>query len=400
MRNRHRRVAEELESLLEGSASTDEVSGEARRLATLATTVAEERPGPVATLTDDRRLAMRDRLLDDIVALDAPATPAAVANAGRATRRARAAVASGIASALIAGTGVTVAAQEALPGDVLYGLKKGTESVRMNLASDATQAARLELRFAEERLEEVTTGLRRVPSASLVDSLAEMDRRSLAGAQQLILDAERSGEGELLAEVDAFIERQSTGIVDIFPRLPIEVRPHAEDSLATLREIRSELLVPAIEACDCIDLMPASYTDSDFVGRASSDSLPPAPPEQETESSSASSSADDDEATSEPDRSNLREPIENVTRDRNTSDGDGVGSRLLEPLGETGEKVGGAVDDTVDRTTDSVGEVVEEGGDLVEDTTDAVEDTLDETTESVGDLLGSTTDTADRLLGR
>jgi hypothetical protein len=44
-----------------------------------------------------------------------------------ARRPVRAALATGLASTMIAATGVTVAAQEALPGDALYGLKKGTE---------------------------------------------------------------------------------------------------------------------------------------------------------------------------------------------------------------------------------------------------------------------------------
>jgi hypothetical protein len=403
VRNRHRRNAEELAALLDGRLSPDEVTGEARRLATLATTMVEERPGPVATLTEDRRLAMRDRLMDDIAALDAPAVAAPVRD--RRPARTRAAIASGVASALIAGTGVTVAAQEALPGDVLYGLKKGTESVRMSLASDATQAARLELRFAEERLEEVTAGVRRVPAGSLVDSLAEMDQRSIAGAQQLVLDAERTGEGELLAEVDSFVERQSTGIIEIFARLPIEVRPHAEDSLATLRQIRSDLLLPALEACDCIDIVPASHSD-DFLGRMTSDPLPPAPASSEP-SQPDESEAKEEGSTSDSDSTELEEPLSGITSERSTSDSDGVGSKLLEPLGETGSKVGDTVDDTVDSTvdglnstTDGSGEIIDEAGEVVDDTTETLADTVDKTTDSVGDLLGSTTDSVDKLLGR
>jgi hypothetical protein len=396
VRNRTRRNAEELAALLDGSLSSKDVTGETRRLAALATTVVEERPGPVATLTQDRRLAMRDRLMDDIAALDAP--PAAVpARTGRARRSTRAAIASGVASALIAGTGVTVAAQEALPGDLLYGLKKGTESVRMSLAGDATQAARLELRFAEERLDEVTEGLRRIPADSLVESLVEMDRRSIAGARQLVLDAERTGEGELLIEVDDFVERQSTGLVEIFPRLPIEVRPHAEDSLATLRAIRFELLLPAMEACDCVDVVPAGFSDGDFVSRLTSDPLPPRPAQDEAEETSRADDGSGTSSTTTTD-TDLDEPLEDLTSETTTSE-HGVRSRLSEPLSRTTD----TAEDTTRKTTDAVQGTVDETtktlDETVEDTTKSLDKTVEDTTESVGDFLGSTTDSITGSLG-
>ena len=409
MRSRTRRTAEELEALLEGRLSADEAGAEARRLATLASTVAEEQPGPVATLAEDRRLLLRDRILDDIAALDAPTPDAptpetAPAAPARRKRPVRAAVASGLASTMIAATGVTVAAQEALPGDALYGLKKGTESVRMNLAADATQAARLELRFAEERLDEVTAGAGRLPAPALVDSLAEMDQRSMAGAQQLVLSAEQAGDEELLLEVDAFLERQSAGIVEVFPRLPVQVRPHAEDSLAVLREIRNDLLVPALEACDCLDVVPASHSDSEFVRRTTSEPLPPATADQQTQDS-----LHDTDGTTEDEDADLREPVDDLTSgDTTTSDdGDGVRNQLRETVEETEEQVDDTVDrtgDAVDETTDTLDDTVDETTDTLDDTvdetTDTLDDTVDETTESVGDLLGSTTHTANRLLGR
>ena len=375
MRSRNRRVAEELEALLEGRLSSDEASPEARRLASLASTVVEERPGPVATLSDDRRLLMRDRLLDDIAAMGAPEPEAAPATGTRARRPVRAALATGIASTMIAATGVTVAAQEALPGDALYGLKKGTETVRMNLATDATQAARLELRFAEARLEEVTAGASRLPSDALVDAMAEMDQRSLAGAQQLVLAAEQDGDEQLLVEIDAFIERQSSGLVEVFARLPIEARPHAEDSLALLRQIRTDLLLPALEACDCLDIVPASHFDSEFVPRTTSDSLPPAPRSDSTQETSSGSTAPTEDQHSGDD-----EPLEDLQPGDVTTDDDSGG--LTSRLRDTVDDTAGTVEDTVD------------------DTTDTVEDTVDDTTDTVGDLLGSTTDSLGRIVGR
>jgi gas vesicle protein len=419
VRSRNRRAAEELDALLDGRLSTDEAGSEVRRLAALASTVVEERPGPDVTLNDDRRLLMRDRLLDEIAAMGAPESETVPAAGARTRRPVRAAVATGLASTMIAATGVTVAAQEALPGDALYGIKKGTETVRMNLASDATQAARLELRFAEARLEEVTAGASRLPSDALIEAMAEMDQRSLAGAQQLVLAAEQDGNEQLLVEVDAFVERQSTGLVEVFARLPIEARPHAEDSLALLRQIRTDLLLPALEACDCLDIVPASHLESEFVPRATSDPLPPAPQQESTQETSSEPSAPAADQRSQDD-----EPLGDLQPDDVTTNDDsgGLTSRLRDTVDKTTDgvrdtvdsttdtvedtvdKTTGGVRDTVDKTTDAVEDTVDKTTETVEDTvdktTETVEDTVNDTTGTVGDLLGSTTDGLKFIFGR
>jgi hypothetical protein len=420
VRSRTRRTAEELEALLEGRLPADEAGAEARRLASLATTVAEERPGPVATLAEDRRLLLRDRLLDDIAALDASQTETVGAPAS-SRRPAKAAIASGLASAMIAATGVTVAAQEALPGDALYGLKKGTESVRMNLAADATQAARLELRFAEARLGEITAGAERLTSPALVASLAEMDRRSMAGAQQLVLSAEATDDEALLLELGEFLERQSSNLVGVFGRLPVEVRPHAEDSLALLREIHRDLLMPAIEACDCIEVVPAGHAEPEPVARTTSDPLPAAPAEEpdpeprQTSSGSSSESAPAPAPSAPSGGSGSGTGTETTDVPRTTSRVGETVERTTEGVGEVVDKTTDTVGETVDRTTERVGDtagrVLDSTSDVVDKTTDTVGDTLDKTTEGVGDtlkdttdcvgdLLGTTTDTLGGLLGR
>jgi hypothetical protein len=54
--------------------------------------------------------------------------------------QARVAVASTMAASMVGATGVAVAAQEALPGDALYGVKKATESLRLSLAGDPSRS--------------------------------------------------------------------------------------------------------------------------------------------------------------------------------------------------------------------------------------------------------------------
>ena len=55
-----------------------------------------------------------------------------------------------------AGSGTALAAQNSLPGDVLYPVKTGTEDVRLLVADGSVAKAELNLEFAENRLEELS----------------------------------------------------------------------------------------------------------------------------------------------------------------------------------------------------------------------------------------------------
>ncbi|MFA9432676.1 DUF5667 domain-containing protein [Egicoccus sp. AB-alg2] len=376
MPRRHAREVEQLAALLDGSRAPAEVGREARRLGALATAVAERDALPAVTLTEDRRAAMRDRLLADIAELDrapeAARTPVLAPVRERlagAARSARVGLATGLAAAMVGTTGVAFAAQEALPGDALYRIKQITESTRLSLAGDVAQQGRLQLRFAEERLEEVATGYDRIGSARLVTALQEMDERSLAGAEALLAEAERTGDGQLILEVDAFTERQAVRIIEIYGELPADVRPHVEDSLGVLRRIRLELLFPALQACDCVELagaVVAPLSDGASLGeRLRSAALPVPTPSLEL--STLADGLSELEAAA----------VERVERavERVTPQPDGAGGQ---------EKTSDAGGGTVGRVTDGV-------GDAVEDTTGRVGSTVGRTTGEVGGVVDDVT---------
>jgi hypothetical protein len=61
-----------------------------------------------------------------------------------------------IALVFLGGVSITgAAAQSAIPGDALYSVKTSIEQTRLNLASDASDRATMNLGFAEERLNEI-----------------------------------------------------------------------------------------------------------------------------------------------------------------------------------------------------------------------------------------------------
>jgi hypothetical protein len=418
-----RQQIEELDALLEGRLAPEDASAASRRLASVATTVIEHDPLPVAELGADRKTAMRHQLLADIAALPAPVAErtreALAPRMRRAANQARVAVASTMAASMVGTAGVAVAAQEALPGDALYGIKKATESLRLSLAGDHLSVGRLELRFAEERLEEVIAGSQdqRVASSDdLIGALGEMDERSLSGAEALVRVAERDERPELLEEVAAFTDRQASALAASYADLPVDVRPHAEDSLSVLRRIRIELLIPAIERCDCIELagasssLPAEDAEGPDWFRSATLPLPPLGSSDDLLAPSTGADADA-ELSTDASLEDAAGGSSTGTSPRISSGLNDVGSTVDDTTqkvveGTTGtvdktvEDTTGTIDKTVEDTTGTVDKVVE--GDLggavdkvVEDTSGTLDKTVEDTTGTVDDTKG----TLDDLLG-
>ena len=428
-RSRAREI-EQLAALLDGARAPADVDREVRRLGTLATAVIDHDPVPAVALTDDRRAAMRARLLDDIADLDrAPAattrafTPARDRVAG-AARSARMGLATGLAAAMVGTTGMAFAAQEALPGDALYRLKQVTESTRLSLASDTVDQGRLQLRFAEERLDEVVAGHDRIGNARLATTFQEMDERSLEGARALLAEAERTGEGRLIVEVDAFTQRQAGRIVDVYGDLPPAVRPHAEDALGVLRHIRLELLFPVARLCDCVELAAGGVTPiaegASLTDRLRSAALPPATPSSElarladglSETDAAAververavDHGDDDAETSGPSTvggattgagetigtqtGRIGDAVGSTTREVGRVIDDTTGSGVGGAVGGVGEDVGGVVD----AVGDTVGGVVRDPGKVIRDPGGTVGGAVDDVVDGAGDVVGGVGD--------
>lgn len=399
--NGRRERIEQLAALLDGTLPEDEARPDVRRLASLAGTVTTEIRPP--RLDEAERDRIRTRVMAGVhTDLQAASAPAPV----RSARSRRTAVATGLASVVIGASGVAAAAQEALPGDTLYGIKQATESVRIAAAGDLTEHGRLELALAAERLEEVTDAVERggVRDQDLIDTLRRMDERSVSGARTLVQVAERSGEPELLEEVARFTEQQASGIVEVMPELPIPVRPHAEDSLATLRAIRTELLAPVVGSGDVASAEFAAAVDA----MLRSSPLPTPDRGVEGSTSDPTGRADADgsgTATPAPDATTDVELPGTDTTDTTTGGG-GLVDEVAEDLEDAVEEVvdggGQLIEDTtgaIEDTVDEVGDTVDEVGKTVDRTIEKSVDTVDETVDGVDDTLDRTTDAADDLLG-
>ncbi len=387
MKQRHqRRSVDELDALLDGRLREEDASERTRALASVAAEMRRPEAQPTATLAPERRDALRERVMAGVQTEEVPVAPAptvterVIGGAQRWARSARVATAGGLAASMIAVGGVAVAAQEALPGEALYGVKQATESVRVALAGDLVDLGRVELALAEERLEEVRAGATSVPDADLVGALAAMDERSWGGVEHLVQLGERSDRPELFTEVVDFAERQQRGLSAVRELLPASVKPHLEDSMAALEQMRTELLLPAMGRCDCAEIAGQTCLSCDGDSDAQQTARPDRSPDE-------GSRAQDGDARDE--RRDAEDPRGGPEPDREPDVTDGLDPSLPSDAGEgaPGEQPRDGVEDTTDGLRDGVEDTTDGLRDGVEDTTDGLRDGIEDTTDGLGDAL-------------
>jgi hypothetical protein len=395
-RDRDARAAEELAELLDGPEAHatwgDEPAGE--ELAELLSLASSLREVPAPRPHAGFRTALRERLVTEADAAAEP-TPAPslldqVRDRVTVLRRSVSLAAASAACALLLATvGVVVAAQHAQPGDLLYGLKQTTESLRLGFAGDEVSVGLLHLEIAERRLGEVDEGARTLPSSTLIDTLGAMDHHTERGAD-LLLDAYHlGGDAELLSELVGFVDRQRAGLNDVIGELPVEAVPFAYRSLDLLDRIEHELSLVLFEGCvPCADAAAGAVGSGGAAARCCPDS------------------ATEDDATAEEERSQLERRLD-VTEIDEDEAAPTPGSRLRgvlpldddvelsEDLRDTVERTTNRVRDTTDRVRDTTDRV----GDTVDDVGDELDETVDDLTDDLIDDLGGTVEDLTELLG-
>ncbi|MEU4797976.1 DUF5667 domain-containing protein [Streptomyces sp. NPDC023327] len=127
--------------------------------------------------------------------------------------------------------GVAAASSDALPGDSLYGLKRGMEDLKLGMADGDTDRGELYLDQASTRLNEARRLMERGRSGTLDhESLGEI-RRALSGMRhdaseghRLLLEAyERDGSLGPLQALSAFSRSHRESWSDLQNRLPVQL---------------------------------------------------------------------------------------------------------------------------------------------------------------------------------
>lgn len=246
----HRRAAEQFAALLEGRRpSATPAPGDSDDLAALAALARGLAPSAHAP-SPQFRSALRERLVAE-AATRTPTVPAPrrrasedVAAPGRP--RLRSAVATVVLAAVVSGAGAAAASTRALPGDVLYGLKRQIESVQLALAGSDLDRGREHLQQADERLQEVETlaasstagepGTRRTIAATL----AEMERATDAGVAELTASYAETAEPEPMELLSRFAVDQRERLDDLMSLLAPSLRDEVQARIAALDRIAAQ----------------------------------------------------------------------------------------------------------------------------------------------------------------
>ncbi|MBX7265101.1 hypothetical protein KIF24_02845 [Micromonospora sp. Llam7] len=216
---------------------------------------------PAAEVDPEFRTGLRAMLLAtatrDGIGTPAAAQPVERSTSGRASllpavtarrARARGAILVGIAVGAVAVSGISAASEDAVPGDALYGMKRGTERAQLALTGSDISRGQLFLDFARTRLAEASSlrGNRAGYSAVLDD----MDADTRQGVRLLTGAATQRSDPAALDAVDAFLTRQRRSLDALTGSGTRADRGRTSQSLALLESVadRADALRAAI-AC-------------------------------------------------------------------------------------------------------------------------------------------------------
>lgn len=185
----------------------------------------------------------------------------------------RLAAVAAVLAVLVATLGLLVlASRDALPGDALYAVKRGSERAQVALTFDESDRGFVLLRQAERRLAEVTELLQEpadalalaagspgVPLAAgadseIIDTLAAMDEQTAAGIALLTGTAVASADETTLGIIPVWAEGQRGLLGDLVPEMTPAEQARAADSLALLDRVgdRARSLGESLP-CQCLD---------------------------------------------------------------------------------------------------------------------------------------------------
>ncbi|MBB0246748.1 hypothetical protein FNQ90_22165 [Streptomyces alkaliphilus] len=146
--------------------------------------------------------------------------------------------------------GAAAASTNALPGDTLYGLKRGMEDLRLDLAGGQHDRGRIHLNHASTRLNEARRLMERGRSGPLESeqvaevraALTAMAANTVEGHRLLVEAHEQDGSVAPLRTLSDFSERHRETWADLRPQLPPALNDIGVEVTRILEALREEVV--------------------------------------------------------------------------------------------------------------------------------------------------------------
>lgn len=394
-----RRRADDFEALLSRESDAPLTERDAARFAALLDVVSDLRAVPAVAPRAEFVSSLRERLMveADTVLLPQPSTPSRLAMpAPSRMRDRRVAVLLGGAALVGATATMAVAAQTSLPGESLYGVKRGIESAQVRLTGDDLARGRTLLAQADTRLSELEELAAGTGGNDVLvpDTLDDFTQQSRDGVSSLLAAYDRNGSDDDLQLARDFTATSMDRLTALQSQLPESARDELLAAGRTLTDLDIEL------STACLACTGGITTTPDFLLSSAPQDLLTGLDSDETTLEAAPISGQDVIGIEIP--KDLQAP-ESPLPDPPASPSTGLPDVVPDPTRTDGT--------TPDQVKDPVEDGVENGVDTVTDTTGDLVNGLDGVTggalggltsgvdDATGGLIGEVTGTLDQTTG-
>lgn len=188
---------------------------------------------------------------DSVLVKSAPRAAVAITATSHPARRRLIAAATAVV-AMAASVSLVASSAQALPGDMLYPIKRGVENVELTLHHGDAARGNFELAQATERLAEAQALSGRADDASkqqVANSLSAFTAKAESGSQSLFADYSDGGDRASVEKVNTFAASSSSTLAAMSEELPAT---QSVDLLAAAASAISNLATQAASLCaDC-----------------------------------------------------------------------------------------------------------------------------------------------------
>ena len=147
------------------------------------------------------------------------------------------------------GIGSAAAAQQAMPGDTLYGMKRSIENVATNVGVGDDSRGRRDLEHAMTRLSEVRELAGNGGSVGTINAtLDDFSAQARKGVSRLLASYQQNGDESSIIAITSFITSARQALVAATPNLPPESLKSGVEALATIEQL-TQLTSAACPKC-------------------------------------------------------------------------------------------------------------------------------------------------------